>query len=86
MAKWKAFDIISTKRLGIKSKHTFALPTFTGDELKAMHKSCYYEYKNFDGTCGGYAGGDAATDYLAFECIGCEHLSKEAYKGRGSNG
>lgn len=29
---------------------------------------------------------DENADYLAFECIGCEHLSKEAYKGRNSNG
>ena len=66
MAEYKSFR----HRLGIKIDRFSRL---TAEKINSWNKSCYNEYKDIDGTCKGYVGGDKTTGYLAHECITCKH-------------
>ena len=66
MAEYKSFR----HRLGIKIDRFSRL---TGEKINSWNKSCYNDYKDIDGTCKGYVGGDKTTGYLAYECITCKH-------------
>ena len=67
MAEYKSFR----HRVGLKINRFSRL---TAEKIQNWNKDCYSQYKEVDGTCHGYVGGDKSTNYLAYECIGCKHF------------